>query len=58
MELLRSRMVVARAIDNLQLYIDVQPKYFPIAGFWFANQNGNALSDPGLFGYGGYVWGA
>jgi len=58
MELLRSRMVVSRAVDNLQLYIDVRPKYFPIAGFWFANQNGNALSTPGLFGYGGYVWGS
>jgi tyrosine-protein kinase Etk/Wzc len=58
MELLRSRMVISRAVDNLQLYIDVQPKYFPIAGFWFANQNGNGLSHPGLFGYGGYVWGA
>jgi tyrosine-protein kinase Etk/Wzc len=58
MELLRSRMVVSRAVDNLQLYIDVQPKYFPIAGFWFANQNNNTLSAPGMFGYGGYVWGA
>ena len=58
MELLRSRMVVSRAVDNLQLYIDVRPRYFPIAGFWFANQNGNTLSRPGLFGYGGYVWGA
>ncbi|PQO97179.1 tyrosine protein kinase [Massilia phosphatilytica] len=58
MELLRSRMVVSRAVENLKLCIDVQPKYFPIAGFWFANQNSNALSTPGLFGYGGYVWGA
>jgi tyrosine-protein kinase Etk/Wzc len=58
MELLRSRMVVSRAVDNLQLYIEVQPKYFPIAGFWFANQNSSTLSQPGLFGYGGYVWGA
>ncbi|MFK3741322.1 polysaccharide biosynthesis tyrosine autokinase [Massilia sp. TN1-12] len=57
MELLRSRMVVSRAVDNLRLYIDVRPKYFPVAGFWFANQNGGALSQPGLFGYGGYVWG-
>jgi tyrosine-protein kinase Etk/Wzc len=57
MELLRSRMVVSRAVDNLQLYIEVQPKYFAVAGFWFANQNGGGLSDPGLFGYGGYVWG-
>jgi tyrosine-protein kinase Etk/Wzc len=58
MELLRSRMVVSRAVDNLQLFIDVRPKYFPIAGFWFANQKGGGLSEPGLFGYGGYVWGA
>jgi len=57
MELLRSRMVVSRAVDNLQLTIDVRPKYFPIAGFWFAKQNGGALSEPGLFGYGGYAWG-
>lgn len=57
MELLRSRMVVSRAVENLQLYIDVHPKYFPVAGFWFANQNGGGLSEPGLFGYGGYVWG-
>jgi tyrosine-protein kinase Etk/Wzc len=57
MELLRSRMVVSRAVDNLQLTIDVRPKYFPIAGFWFAKQNAGALSEPGLFGYGGYAWG-
>jgi tyrosine-protein kinase Etk/Wzc len=57
MELLRSRMVVSRAVDNLQLYIQVEPKYLPIAGFWFANQNNGGLSEPGLFGYGGYVWG-
>lgn len=57
MELLRSRMVVARAVDNLRLFIDVQPKYFPIAAFWFVKQNGSMLSSPGLFGYGGYVWG-
>lgn len=57
MELLRSRMVVSQAVDNLQLYIEVQPKYFPVVGFWFANQNNDELSDPGLFGHGGYVWG-
>jgi tyrosine-protein kinase Etk/Wzc len=57
MELLRSRMVVSRAVDNLRLYIDVHPKYFPLIGFWFANQNGDGLSEPGLFGHGGYVWG-
>ncbi|MGO4479878.1 polysaccharide biosynthesis tyrosine autokinase [Massilia sp. 2TAF26] len=57
MELLRSRMVVSRAVDNLKLYIDVEPKYFPLVGAWIANKLGNDLSNPGLFGYGGYVWG-
>jgi tyrosine-protein kinase Etk/Wzc len=38
MELLRSRMVISHAVDNLQLYVDVQPKYFPMVGFWFAGQ--------------------
>ncbi|TFW28647.1 polysaccharide biosynthesis tyrosine autokinase [Massilia horti] len=57
MELLRSRMVISRAVDNLQLYLNVKPKYFPLVGFWFANRNANQLSEPGLFGHGGYVWG-
>lgn len=57
MALLRSRMVVARAVDKLQSFIDVQPKYFPVAAFWFAGQHRGMLSEPGLFGYGGYVWG-
>lgn len=56
-ELLRSRLVVSRALDNLQLYIDVQPRYFPVIGRLLSKYNGNGLSDPGLFGYGGYVWG-
>ncbi|MGZ8293776.1 MAG: Wzz/FepE/Etk N-terminal domain-containing protein, partial [Telluria sp.] len=30
MELLRSRMVISHAVDNLHLYIDVRPKYFPV----------------------------
>ncbi|MGZ8321104.1 MAG: polysaccharide biosynthesis tyrosine autokinase [Telluria sp.] len=57
MELLRSRMVVSRAVDNLQMYVEVEPRYFPIAAFRFANQPSGALSEPGLFGHGGYVWG-
>jgi tyrosine-protein kinase Etk/Wzc len=57
MELLRSRMVVSHAVDNLQLYVEVQPKYFPIVGFWIANQDQRELSEPGIWGWGGYVWG-
>ncbi|ATQ77794.1 tyrosine protein kinase [Massilia violaceinigra] len=57
MELLRSRMVISHAVDNLQLFINVRPKYFPVVGFWFANRKSNELSEPGIFGRGGYVWG-
>jgi tyrosine-protein kinase Etk/Wzc len=57
MELLRSRLVVARAVDALRLYIHVQPRYFPLGGEWLAARGGAALSQPGLFGRGGYVWG-
>jgi tyrosine-protein kinase Etk/Wzc len=57
MELLRSRMVVSRAVDNLQLYIEAQPKYFPIGGFWIADKARGALSKPGVLGWGGWVWG-
>jgi tyrosine-protein kinase Etk/Wzc len=57
MELLRSRLVVSRAVDNLQWYVEVQPKYFPIAGFWLANQARGELSEAGIFGWGGWIWG-
>ena len=57
MELIRSRLVVSRAIDNLKLYISAQPQYFPLVGKAIA-QRRTDLSDPGLFGLGGYAWGA
>ncbi|NHZ87696.1 polysaccharide biosynthesis tyrosine autokinase [Massilia sp. CCM 8733] len=57
MELLRSRLVISHAVDNLQLFVDVRPKYFPVVGFWFANRKSNELTEPGIFGRGGYVWG-
>lgn len=56
MEILRSRLVASRAVDNARLYIDVEPKYFPLIGQAIARRN-KELSEPGLFGYGGYVWG-
>ncbi|HJV81881.1 polysaccharide biosynthesis tyrosine autokinase [Noviherbaspirillum sp.] len=57
MELIRSRLVVSRAIDNLRLYINAGPRYFPGIGSWIAKKN-KKLSTPGLLGYGGYAWGA
>lgn len=58
MELLGSRMVVSSAVDNLRLYINVKPKYFPLIGASLAGFN-KQLSEPGIFGRGGYgyVWG-
>ncbi|WP_234815114.1 polysaccharide biosynthesis tyrosine autokinase [Noviherbaspirillum denitrificans] len=57
MELLQSRLVVSRAIDNLRLYINATPKRVPLVGDWLADRN-KQLSTPGLFGWGGYTWGA
>ncbi len=57
MELVRSRLVVSRAIDNLRLYISAEPKRFPLIGSWLSGYN-RQLSTPGLLGYGGYAWGA
>jgi tyrosine-protein kinase Etk/Wzc len=57
MQLVGSRLVVSRATDNLRLYINAQPKHFPVIGSWIAKHNAK-VSNPGLFGYGGYAWGA
>ncbi|MDB5771850.1 MAG: polysaccharide biosynthesis tyrosine autokinase [Burkholderia sp.] len=57
MQLVNSRMVVSRATDNLRLYIHSQPKYFPVIGSWLASHN-TKVSEPGLFGFGGWAWGA
>jgi tyrosine-protein kinase Etk/Wzc len=56
-EILRSRMILSRAVDNLQLYIRARPIHFPVIGAWLAGRN-KELSEPGLMGRGGYAWGA
>lgn len=55
-ELLRSRLVISRAIDNLRLYIQAEPKYFPLIGSWIASHR-QSLASPGILGLGGYAWG-
>lgn len=55
-ELLRSRMVVGKAVDDLRLLIEATPKYLPLIGASIASFNPE-LSTPGLFGMGGFVWG-
>ena len=55
-ELLRSRLVVARAIDRQKLYIDAHPQRFPVLGNWVA-ASGLTSWLPALRGLGGYAWG-
>jgi len=56
MELLRSRMVVGKAVDLLHLDVVAAPRYFPVIGSAIAAR-ASQLSTPGLFGRGGYAWG-
>lgn len=60
-EILRSRLVIGAASDQLQLHVETTPNYIPIVGSWLA-KHASGLSNPRLFklgGYviGGYVWG-
>lgn len=59
MEILRSRYVVSRAVQNRRLYIEARPKYFPLIGKALARRS-KQLSEPGVAGLSilrGYVWG-
>jgi tyrosine-protein kinase Etk/Wzc len=56
LEILKSRMVVDQAVHNLHLYIDAQPRYFPLIG-WRIADGVASLSNPGLLGWGGFCWG-
>jgi tyrosine-protein kinase Etk/Wzc len=55
-ELLRSRLVIARAIDRLGLNVSARPERFPIIGGLIA-ATGLAEYLPALRGLGGYAWG-
>ena len=56
MEILRSRLVVGQAVQNLQLDLSVKPKYMPMIGGWLARR-ATEPSNPGLLGLSGYVSG-
>lgn len=56
MEILRSRLVVGKSVDDLQLYVTAAPKYLPLVGSWLARR-ATALSNPGFMGLAGYVSG-
>src|SRR6185312_8561410 len=56
MEILRSRLVVGQAVDDVRLYVSAAPKYIPLVGNWLARR-ATGLSNPGFLGMGGYVSG-
>ncbi|MDR3095645.1 MAG: polysaccharide biosynthesis tyrosine autokinase [Paraburkholderia sp.] len=55
-QILGSRLVVSRAVDARRLYINAKPKRFLVLGGWISRR-AKTLSQPGLFGVGGYTWG-
>ncbi|VWB62202.1 tyrosine protein kinase [Burkholderia aenigmatica] len=55
-QILASRLVVTRAVDELRSYIVVQPKRFPVVGE-LASRFEPGIARPGVFGVGGYAWG-
>ncbi|HET19022.1 MAG TPA: tyrosine-protein kinase, partial [Chromatiales bacterium] len=56
-ELLRSRQMLGAAVEQAGLRLDVQPRYLPVLGGWWARRQGpGALAEP-LFGLDGYAWG-
>lgn len=55
-EILRSRLVVGRSVDDLQLYVTATPKHLPLLGGWLARR-ATELSNPGFLGLAGYVSG-
>lgn len=57
MEIIRSRMVIGQAVDATLLYIDASPRYLPVVGHWLA-RGADTLSDPGFWGFEGFVTGA
>jgi len=56
LEILKSRMVVDQAMNRLRLFIDAQPRYFPLIG-WRIAKSARSVSNPGFLGWGGFCWG-
>lgn len=55
-EIIKSRLVVGKAVKNLRLDIGIEPLRFPLVGEWISRFN-STISKPGIFGFGGFVWG-
>jgi tyrosine-protein kinase Etk/Wzc len=56
-QVIGSKFVLGPVVDALKLYIQAAPHRFPLIGGMVARMN-DETSTPGLFGRGGYAWGA
>ncbi|WP_459907795.1 polysaccharide biosynthesis tyrosine autokinase [Caballeronia sp. HLA56] len=56
-QILGSRLVASGTVDALKLNVEAKPRYFPVFGKWMASHN-DGLSNPGVFGWGGFDWGS
>jgi tyrosine-protein kinase Etk/Wzc len=55
-EILRSRAILGKAVDNTKLYISARPRYAPFVGSYLSRR-ATELSEPGFMGLSGYVTG-
>jgi tyrosine-protein kinase Etk/Wzc len=55
-EILRSRAILGKAVENTRLYISARPRYAPFVGSYLARR-ATDLSEPGFMGLAGYVTG-
>lgn len=59
-ELIQSRAVIGKTVDNLKLDIVIQPMYFPVVGEFlarrFQNKHPGEIADP-LLGLNSFAWG-
>jgi tyrosine-protein kinase Etk/Wzc len=59
-ELIKSRAVIGKTVDNLKLDVVIQPMYFPVVGEFlarrFQNKNPGEIADP-LLGLNSFAWG-
>jgi tyrosine-protein kinase Etk/Wzc len=55
-EILRSRAILGKAVENTKLYISARPRYAPFVGSYLSRR-ATELSEPGFMGLAGYVTG-
>ncbi|WP_250482741.1 polysaccharide biosynthesis tyrosine autokinase [Caballeronia sp. GaOx3] len=56
-EILNSRLVLGRTVDDLRLFIEAEPRRFPVLGRLFARSAGKDQVGTPLFGLRSYAWG-